>query len=244
LHSFTKDENLLITKEVNTETDNLSHLYTLALLPDNTFEVFIDQKSVRKGKLDEEFDFLVPRQIPDPDAKKPADWVDDARIADPSETKPDNWDDAPREIPDPDAAQPEDWDAEDDGEWEPPLMDNPDYKGAWKPTMIPNPDYKGEWEHPLLDNPAYKFDEEMFMVCKDGCTHVGFELWQVKTGTLFDDILITDSLEEAQAFAQETFFKKKDAEKKMYDKIQEDKNAKASDDMVRKSGVPNGVLGR
>lgn len=233
LHSFTKDENLLIKKEVNTETDNLTHLYTLVIKPDNTFEVFIDQKSVRAGKLEDEFDFMEPKQIKDPDAKKPADWVDAARIVDPEDKKPDDWEDKPKEIPDPDATKPEDWDEEDDGEWEPPMMDNPEYKGEWKPKMIDNPAYKGPWEHPMIDNPAYKVDEEMFMVCKDGCTHVGFELWQVKTGTLFDDILITDSLEEAQAFAQETFFKKKDDEKKMYDKIQEEKNAKDADAMVR-----------
>lgn len=233
LHSHTKDENLLIKKEVNTETDNLTHLYTLVLRPDNTFEVFIDQKSVREGKLAEAFDFLEPQEIKDPDATKPADWVDQARIPDPDDTKPAGWDDTPKEIPDPDATKPADWDEEDDGEWEAPMQDNPEYKGEWKAKMIDNPDYKGKWEHPMIANPAFKPDEEMFMVCKDGCTHVGFELWQVKTGTLFDDILITDSLEEAQAFAQDTFFKKKDAEKEMYDKIEEEKRAKDSDSMVR-----------
>lgn len=30
-----------------------------------------------------------------------------------------------------------------DGEWEPPMIDNPDYKGEWKPRQIDNPDYKG-----------------------------------------------------------------------------------------------------
>ena len=83
----------------------------------------------------------------------------------------------------------------------------------------------------MIDNPDYKYDEEMYMVCKDGCTHVGFELWQVKTGTLFDDIIVTDSLEEAQEYAKETFFKKKDEEKKMYDKIQEERRAKEEEEM-------------
>merc|ERR1711956_190583 len=83
--------------------------------------------------------------------------------------------------------------------------------------MIPNPDYKGPWKHPMIANPEYATDDELYAVCDEGCTHVGFELWQVKSGTLFDDIIVTDSLEEAQKFAEETFFKKKDAEKKMYD---------------------------
>ena len=31
--------------------------------------------------------------------------------------------------------QPEDWSDEDDGEWEAPLIPNPDYKGEWKPKV-------------------------------------------------------------------------------------------------------------
>ena len=77
-HSEKKDENLLIKKEIPCETDDLTHLYTLVVRPDNTFEVFVDDKSVRSGKLNEEFDFLEPEEILDPEAKKPDDWVDEA----------------------------------------------------------------------------------------------------------------------------------------------------------------------
>jgi calreticulin len=238
-----KNENLLIKKEVNTETDNVSHLYTLLVRSDNTFEVFIDNKSVRSGKLEDEFDFLPEKQIKDPEAKKPEDWVDNAKIPDPEDKKPDGWDDIPKEIPDPDAKKPDDWDDEDDGEWEPPMIDNPEYKGEWKPKMIDNPDYKGKWVHPMIDNPEYKYDEDMFKVCKDGCTHVGFELWQVKSGTLFDDIIVTDSLEEAQKFAEETFFKKKDAEKEMHDKIQEERREQEKKDAENMDDTDMGDMG-
>jgi calreticulin len=217
LHSDSKDDNLLVNKEVSTETDSLTHLYTLVVNPDNTFEVLIDNKSVRKGKLEDEFDFLEPKTIKDPEASKPDDWVDDSNMVDPEDKKPEGWDDIPAEIADPDAEKPDDWDDEDDGEWEPPMIDNPEYKGEWMPKMIDNPDYKGPWVHPEIENPDYKYDDNMYKVCSGGCTHVGFELWQVKTGTLFDDIIITDSLEEAEEFAKESFFKKKDAEKAMYD---------------------------
>jgi calreticulin len=225
LHDHKKDENLLVKKEVSTETDDLTHLYTLLIKPDNTFQVFIDNKSVREGSLDEHFDFLVAKTIKDPDAKKPDDWVDNAKMVDPEDKKPDDWDEQPEEIADPDAKKPEDWDDEDDGEWEAPMIDNPDYNGEWKAKMIDNPDYKGKWEHPMIDNPEYSYNEEMYKVCKDGCTHVGFEIWQVKTGTLFDDIIVTDSLEEAEEYAKETFFKMKDGEKKMYDEHNEKKRA-------------------
>lgn len=231
LRSHEKKDNLLIKKEVPTEYDDLTHLYTLVVSPDNTLEVFVDNKSVRKGKLEEEFDFLEPKEIKDPDQTKPDDWVDEAKIPDPEDKKPEGYDDIPKEIPDPDATKPDDWDDEDDGEWEAPMIDNPEYKGEWKPKMIDNPDYKGKWVHPKIPNPAYKYDENMYKVCNDGCTHIGFELWQVKTGTLFDDILVTDSLEEAQEFAKETYEKKKDAEKEMYDKIQEEKREKEAAEM-------------
>merc|ERR1712232_510616 len=224
LHSNAKDENLLINNDVNTETDDLTHLYTLVVRPDNTFEVLIDNKSVRDGKLDEEFDFLADKEIEDPEAKKPEDWVDNAKIPDPEDKKPDGYDDIPPEIPDPDAKKPDGWDDEDDGEWEPPMVDNPEFSGPWSPKMIDNPEYKGEWSHPMIENPEYVYDDSMYAVCPDdGCSHVGFELWQVKAGTIFDDIIVTDSLEEAQTFAEETFFAKKDGEQEMYDKIQEEK---------------------
>ena len=221
LHSNKKNENMQIKKEVSTETDNLTHLYTLVIRPDNTFEVFIDQKSVRSGKLEDEFDFLEAKEIKDPDAKKPADWVDQKMMPDPTDVKPVGFDDMPKEIKDPDAKKPDDWDDEDDGEWEPPMIDNPEYKGEWKPKMIENPEYQGKWKHPMIPNPKYEADDGSYKVCKDGCTHLGFELWQVKTGTIFDNIIVTDSYEEAQEFAKETYVKNKDKEKEMYDKAQE-----------------------
>lgn len=231
LQDHAKSENLLINQDVPTETDDLTHLYTLVLNPDNTFEVLVDNKSVREGPLDEHFDFLEPKTIKDPEASKPADWVGEAMIADPSDKKPDDWDNQPEEIPDPDAEKPDDWDDEDDGEWEAPMIDNPNYQGEWKPKMIDNPDYKGVWEHPMIDNPDYKYNEGMYKVCKDGCTHVGFEIWQVRTGTLFDDIIVTDSVEEAKEYAEKTFFKKKEGEKKMYDEKMEKERENMAEDM-------------
>lgn len=78
----------------------------------------------------------------------------------------------------------------------------------------------------MIDNPDYEADDKLYAVCKDECTHIGFELWQVKAGTLFDDIIVTDDLDEAWKFADETFFKKKEEEKKMYDKFKEEERKK------------------
>lgn len=215
-----KNDNLLIKNEVKVETDKASHVYTLQVKPDNSFEVFIDQESVRKGTLEEGWDFLLPKEIKDPSVSKPADWVDAKKIPDPEDKKPEGYDDVSKEIPDPEAKKPEDWDDEEDGEWEPPMIDNPEYKGPWRPRLIDNPAYKGEWAHPVIPNPDYKEDKELHVRCKD-CKYIGFELWQVKAGTIFDDIIVTDSLEEAQAFAAKTFEKKKGPEAEAYKAYQE-----------------------
>lgn len=233
LNSEKKQENLMIEKDIRCESDKMSHLYTFIIRPDNTFEVFVDNKSVRSGDLESEFDFLEEKEILDPNESKPDDWVDESKIPDPSSVKPEGYDDIPPEIPDPSASKPDDWDDEDDGEWEAPMIDNPEYEGPWKPKMIPNPDYKGPWEHPKIPNPAYEHDEKMYAVCADGCSHVGFELWQVKTGTIFDDIIVTDSLEEAQKFAEETFFAKRAGEKSMMDEeVEKEKQAESMEEMM------------
>jgi len=236
LNSETKKENLMIKKDVNCEKDQLTHLYTLHIKSDNTFEVYVDNKSVRAGKLEDEFDFMEAKEIKDPAQSLPDDWVMESTVLDEEDVKPDGYDDVPEEIPDPEAVKPDDWDDEDDGEWEAPMVDNPDFEGEWSQKRIPNPDYKGSWEHPMIANPDYSFDENMFAVCAEECTHVGFELWQVTSGALYDDIIVTDSLEEAQKFAEETFFAKRDGELAMYDaekaeekKKQEEDSANAED---------------
>lgn len=112
-----------------------------------------------------------------------------------------------------------------DGEWEPPQVDNPEYKGksllslesiihityafksfiltfypfilgAWAPKQIENPAYKGQWVHPEIDNPDYSPNTELYRY-NEVCG-VGFDLWQVKSGTIFDNVLIGNDLEEAE----------------------------------------------
>jgi len=228
-HYPPKNDNLLIGNELPVETDKLTHVYSLVVKPDNTYEFFIDLESKRSGDLESGWSFLQPKEINDPSLSKPADWVDAKKIPDPEDVKPDGYDDIPSEIPDPEASKPDDWDDEEDGDWEPPMIDNPEFKGPWKPNMIDNPDYKGEWEHPKIPNPNFVEDKELHVRCKD-CTHIGFELWQVKSGTIFDDIIVTDSWAEAKAYAEETFSKKKAGEKAMYDEIEAEKAKKAEED--------------
>jgi calreticulin len=214
-----KGTNHLIKKEVRAESDELTHLYTLILHPDNTFQVNIDGKEASKGSLKEDFDILPPKEINDPAAKKPADWVDERQIADPTDKKPEDWDNVPKEIKDPDAKKPDDWDDELDGVWEAPMIANPDYKGEWRARMIDNPAYKGEWVHPKIANPDYKDDDTLYQYEDNGA--VGIEIWQVKAGSIFDNILITDDAAEAEKWAAKTV-KTQEGEKKMKEKADEE----------------------
>jgi calreticulin len=217
-----KDENHLITQTIAPETDELTHVYTLIVRPDQTYEVRIDGQKKKSGNLVDHWDFLPPQTIPDPEVSKPDDWVDEARIEDPEDEKPEGYDDIPQEIVDPDAEMPEDWDEEDDGEWEAPTISNPEYKGPWRPQMIDNPAYEGVWEHPHIDNPDYFTDDEIYAYTFGG---VGLDVWQVKSGSIFDNIIITDDIEEAEAFLAETFENSKEDEKNM---LQASKDAAAA----------------
>ena len=225
-------KNLETKSEIKCETDIHPHLYTLVLKKDNTYDVKIDGESVKSGNLAEDWEFQPPKQIDDPNETKPDDWVDEPKIADPEDKKPEGYDDIPERIPDPEAKKPDDWDDEDDGEWEIPTIKNPEYKGEWKPKMIDNPEYKGEWKPTLIDNPDYFEDNELHARCKD-CNYVGFELWQVKSGTLFDDILVTDDIEEAEKEAVAVLEKIKSI-KKVKEQMEEDERKKQESEKENK----------
>lgn len=209
------DKNLLIKKEISAETDQLSHVYTLIVRPDNTYEVRVDGNKKESGSMYSDWDLEEPKEIPDPAASKPADWVDSPKMDDPSDQKPANWDDTPKQIPDPDAKKPDDWDEESDGKWEAPTIANPEWKGEWKAKQIDNPKYKGPWVHPKVANPKYVHLEDVYKYTD--FAGVGIDVWQVKSGTIFDNIIITDSVADAEAFLNDTFKATKDAEKKMFD---------------------------
>ncbi|RXN01818.1 Calmegin [Acipenser ruthenus] len=191
-------------------SDKKTHLYTLVLNPDNSFEIFIDQTSVSKGNLLE--DFIPPvnpaKEVDDPNDSKPDDWDEHPKIPNPEETKPDDWDeDAPTKIEDPNAVKPEgwlddepeymsdpnsekpeDWDEEMDGEWEAPQVPNPACETA--PGC-------GTWKLPLIDNPNYKGNA------------VGLELWSMTSDIYFDNFIICSEKEVADRWAADSWGLKK-----------------------------------
>ncbi|XP_021252645.1 calmegin isoform X4 [Numida meleagris] len=163
--------------------DKKTHLYTLVLKPDDTFEMLIDQSVISKGSLLEDMVPPVnpPKEIDDPADKKPEDWDERQKIPDPNAVKPDDWDEdepskiedldavkpegwldyEPQYVPDPSAKKPKDWDEEMDGEWEAPQVPNPKCAtapgcGLWVRPMKNNPKYKGKWKAPMIVNPNYQ----------------------------------------------------------------------------------------
>jgi len=167
---------------LSAKVDKSTHLYTLHIKADSTFDIYVDMKLAKSGSL---LTNLTPpinpaEFIDDPNDVKPSEWVDSATIPDPDAIKPDDWDesqplkipdnnavkpaawdeDAPLTVPDPSAVKPDDWDDEEDGDWEAPSVPNPFCDsagcGPWSPPMIPNPLHKGKWKRPQITNPAYK----------------------------------------------------------------------------------------
>jgi len=222
-----KGKNLLKTEKIPLEysdKNEYTHLYTAHIKPDGTYEVFFDLESKAKGNLIDDWDFP-KKTIDDPKDSKPSDWVDETEIDDPEDKKPDGYDDVPAQIPDPDATKPEDWDDEDDGEWEPPLIDNPEFKGEWVAKKIDNPAYKGEWKPAQIANAD--FEEGVQLAAYDSM-YVGYELWIVNNGTIFDNILVTDDLEYAKAQAEKLWRPTAKGEKEVKEKW--DKENKPADE--------------
>jgi len=93
------------------------------------------------------------------------------------------------------------------------MITNPDYKGEWSPDKIHNPEYKGPWEHPMIPNPEYKK-----VVNRLPINYVGFDIWQVKAGTLFGNIILADDQEDIEPFLWDIEkFRAEKAAKKAFD---------------------------
>nr|XP_020636664.1 calreticulin-3 isoform X2 [Pogona vitticeps] len=115
----------------------------------------------------------------------------------------------PRTIDDPAVEKPEDWEEEEE-------VDDPEDQkpeGEWRPRKIPNPKYKGAWPHPQIANPEYEPDVNLSVYKDIGV--LGLDLWQVRSGTIFDNFLITDDEDYAEDFGEEMWRETQEAEQKM-----------------------------
>ncbi|CAM42714.2 putative calreticulin [Leishmania braziliensis MHOM/BR/75/M2904] len=190
-----------LTKELN---EKATHVYTVQISPNNTYQLYVDGKYIQEGSLVDEWEMLPPKTIADPEEKKPSNWIEDSMMDDPYDTKPEDWDDELPTIADDTAVKPDDWVDEEDGEWEAPRIPNPKYRGAWVPRRIDNPNYKGVWSPQQIPNPDYKEDPNLYK-SPAPLKYVGIDVWQVESGSIFDNIIIGDDLQEVLKVVESTY---------------------------------------
>ncbi|PHT28477.1 Calreticulin-3 [Capsicum baccatum] len=138
-------------------------------------------------------------------------------IDDPNQVKPEGYDSILREIPDPKAKKPDHWDEEEDGIWRPP-------------KKVKNPNYKGKWKTPWIDNPEFEDDPDLYVLRPT--KYVGIEIWQVKAGSVFDNILICDDPDYAKKVIEEVFVHR-EAEKEAFEEAGKVRKAREEEESQR-----------
>merc|ERR1719235_2770165 len=110
------------------------------------------------------------------------------------------------------------------------MIDNPEFKGEWHVKRISNPAYKGFCEAKKIANPKFEDDDKLYSY--EDFSFIGFDLWQVKGGSIFDNIVITDDAAEADKFAEKwkALNEKEKEEKKKKDDAKKPEDPPASDD--------------
>ena len=71
-------------------------MYTLVIHANDTYAVLIDNEVRQEGELEADWDFLPPKTIADPEARKPEDWDDRAKIPDETDGNPPGGTTSPR----------------------------------------------------------------------------------------------------------------------------------------------------
>ncbi|KAK2962777.1 putative Calnexin like protein [Blattamonas nauphoetae] len=236
-------ENRAMKTKIKTKNDKNTHLYTLIFHKNHSVEVRIDEHTELLKDMHEEWSYFPASRIRDSTAKQPSDWDDRPLIVDETDVKPADWD-VPEYI-ETNTEKPADWDEEKDGKWIVPLKRNPLFKGEWKPKMIPNPSYSGgKWEQPWIDNPEIVDDTEKDFGFEK-LRYVGIDVWQVQSGTIFDNIFIGDDLVEYEAFVNATWRKQHKVEfpnESTPKKKDDSKSAKKEEKKVEKKekeGIPD-----
>lgn len=192
VHAILTETQWSVVENADILKDGKEHVFTFMIRSDNTYSYYVDKKERQTGDIEDAWELLEPRQIDNPSISKPDDWPSPSML-DPEHVKPNGYDDIMPTIVDFDAVKPSDWDEEEDEQWEPPQLPNPEYHGPWSQRSVPNPEYSGPWVHPQLPNPKYIPNATLYNQFS-GANVIGFELWNFDSGLLFDNILISDRL--------------------------------------------------
>ncbi|XP_048198661.1 calreticulin-3 isoform X2 [Perognathus longimembris pacificus] len=125
-----------------------------------------------------------------------------------------------------DTSAPSDWNSELDGDWQAAMLQKPPYQDGLRAEGID----QDVWLHQKMQSASYLLQHDLSEFENIGA--IGLELWQVRSGTIFDNFLITDDEEYAVKFGKATWGETKDPEREM-DAIQakeELKRAREEDD--------------
>ncbi|KAF5913742.1 hypothetical protein HPG69_017518 [Diceros bicornis minor] len=233
------------------QVDGFTHLYTLILRPDLTYEVKIDSQSIEAGSIEYDWNLTSLKKMEKSSAES-KDWA---------QAKDDTSQDWEKHFLDASASKPSDWNSELDGDWQAPMLQKHPYQvrvsSSWDalglpppPPWRPGPPYadglkpegidKDVWLHQKMKNTNYLTEYDLSEFENIGA--IGLELWQVRSGTIFDNFLITDDEEYAENFGKATWGETKGPEREM-DAIQakeEVKKAREEDEEEMLMGKFNG----
>lgn len=203
-------------KLIRCKVDAFTHLYTLVLRPDLTYEVKIDGQSIESGSVEYDWNLASLRTA---EKAQPQPWEQKEG----GTTK--DWE---KHFLDAGASKPSDWNAELDGDWlqKPPYQDGLRAEGMEQDV----------WLHQKMGHSSCLTQYDLTEFENIGA--IGLDLWQVRSGTIFDNFLITDDEEYADRFGKATWGETKGPEREM-DAVQgreEVKKAREEDE----EGLPTG----
>uniref|UniRef100_A0A8C3VXR0 Calreticulin n=1 Tax=Catagonus wagneri TaxID=51154 RepID=A0A8C3VXR0_9CETA len=206
-----------------------THPCTLIIRSNATYEVKINNQQVAAGDLEDDWAFLPPRKIKDPYARKPRKWDERLQIEDPEDKKPEDWEGF-EYIPDPEAKKPDDWnEANGWGMGRGPI---PNLKDNGNPGSLTIPINQGEWIHPETDSPKYKPDPT---ICHYyNISVLGLDLWQVKSGSIFDNFLLTNDEKFVEEIGSKTWGIRKHIEKQWRELYEEMEKRKQEEEAKKK----------
>ncbi|XP_045407330.1 calreticulin-3 isoform X4 [Lemur catta] len=211
-------------KPIRCKVDAFTHLYTLILRPDLTYDVKIDGQSIESGSIEYDWNLTSLKKEKSAESK---DW---------DQAKDDKAQDWEKHFLDASASKPSDWNAELDGDWQAAMLQKPPYQNGLKPEGID----KDIWLHQKMKSTNYLMQYDLSEFENIGA--IGLELWQVRSGTIFDNFLITDDEGYAEHFGKATWGETKGPEREM-DAIQakeEVKKAREEDEEELLAGKFNG----
>ncbi|TKY65333.1 Calreticulin-3 protein [Spatholobus suberectus] len=171
----------------------------------------------------------IPREIPDPNAKEPENW---------DEEEDGKW--KPPKIPNPAYK----------GPWKRKKIKNPNYKGKWKTPWIDNPGmfkcisrffviieyilqiflHTKECLNFIFRISEFEDDPDLYVL--KPIKYVGIEVWQVKGGSVFDNVLICEDPDYAKQVVEEVFANR-EIEKEGFEEAEKVRKAKEEEEAQR-----------